>query len=283
MVLEKYINVRATNLSGGNKRKLSVAIATIGNPPVVFLDEPSAGMDPNARKNMWEVVNRIKRQKCSIILTTHSMDEAESLCNTMAIMVGGRFKCYGTATHIKNKYSSGYEFLLKVLYPTTEEIDKLVAALAGFTVNENVSQAQVAAALTSVEAEYLFERIADHESGAHLHEELKERKQVDVRSLAEWVLLESIGSKIFEWLVSEFKEVRLIEHYGSYYKFKLEKAQNFSIGYLFGKIEDVKMNLMIQEYSLSQTTLEQIFNMFATEGENSKVKKRMSGRFAAIT
>ena len=216
MVLEKYVNVRATNLSGGNKRKLSVAIATIGNPPVVFLDEPSAGMDPNARKNMWEVVNRIKRQKCSIILTTHSMDEAESLCNTMAIMVGGRFKCYGTATHIKNKYSSGYEFLLKVLYPTTEEIDKLVAALAGFTVNENVSQAQVADALTSVEAEYLFERIADHESQALLHEELKERKQVDVRSLAEWVLLESIGSKIFEWLVSEFKEVRLIEHYGSY-------------------------------------------------------------------
>ena len=282
MVLEKYVNVRAGNLSGGNKRKLSVAIATIGNPPVVFLDEPSAGMDPNARKNMWEVVNRIKRQKCSIILTTHSMDEAESLCNTMAIMVGGRFKCYGTATHIKNKYSSGYEFLLKVLYPSTEEIDRLVAALAGFIVGGNVAQALVAPALTSVQAEYLLERIADHESGAHLHEELKERKQVDARSLAEWVLLESIGNKIFEWLISEFKEVRLIEHYGSYYKFKLEKAQNFSIGYLFGKIEDVKNILMIQEYSLSQTTLEQIFNMFATEGENSKVKKRMSGAYTAL-
>ena len=282
MVLEKYANVRAENLSGGNKRQLSVAIATIGNPPVVFLDEPSAGMDPNARKNMWEVVNRIKRQKCSIILTTHSMDEAESLCNTMAIMVEGRFKCYGTAAHIKNKYSSGYEFLLKVLCPITEEIDKLVAALAGFTVNENVSQAHVAAALTSVGAEYLFEQIADHESGAHLHEELKERKQVDVRSLAEWVLLESIGSKIFEWLIVEFKEVRLIEHYGSYYKFKLEKAQNFSIGFLFGKIEEVKMNLMIQEYSLSQATLEQIFNMFVTEGENSKAKKRMRERYSAL-
>ena len=109
-------------MSGGNKRKLSVAIACIGNPPVVFLDEPSAGMDPEARKNMWKVINGIKRQKCSIILTTHSMDEAEALCNSIAIMVAGRFKCYGSTTHIKNKFSKGYEFLLKVQFPSHEEI-----------------------------------------------------------------------------------------------------------------------------------------------------------------
>lgn len=282
MGLEKYVKVRAGNLSGGNKRKLSVAIATIGNPPVVFLDEPSAGMDPNARKNMWEVVNRIKRQKCSIILTTHSMDEAESLCNTMAIMVGGRFKCFGTATHIKNKYSSGYEFLLKVIYPDSQEITNLVGALSGFTTAGFIMDNKVQAALDAADAGDLNERIGDHESGSHLYEELKENKKLDVRSLVEWVLLEKLGNLIYDWLEKEFGEIRLIEHYGSYYKFKLEKNQNFSIGYLFGRIEEVKAQLSINEYSLSQTTLEQIFNMFASEGDVSKSKKRMSGLHPSV-
>ncbi|OMJ95246.1 hypothetical protein SteCoe_1461 [Stentor coeruleus] len=281
MGLTKYIKVRAGNLSGGNKRKLSVAIATIGNPPVVFLDEPSAGMDPNARKNMWEVVNRIKRQKCSIILTTHSMDEAESLCNTMAIMVAGRFKCYGTATHIKNKYSSGYEFLLKVLFPTSEEIDNLVNHIVTFINGGYIPQNMILQALQHINVGYLYESIAEHESGGHLYEEIKENFKLDARSLCEWVLLESIGNNIYDWLVHEFKEIKLIEHYGSYFKFKLEKTNNVTIGALFGKIEMVKNQLKINEYSLSQTTLEQIFNMFASETEGAKSKRRFSEQFDA--
>jgi ATP-binding cassette subfamily A (ABC1) protein 3 len=277
MGLTKYIKVRAGNLSGGNKRKLSVAIATIGNPPVVFLDEPSAGMDPNARKNMWEVVNRIKRQKCSIILTTHSMDEAESLCNTMAIMVNGRFKCYGTATHIKNKYSSGYEFLLKVKFPTAEEIETISGFMKTYVNQGFVGENNLKLALQAATVEDLFENIAEHESGAHLFEEIKENKKVDVKSLAEWIILEKIGMNINGWLEKEFRNIRLIEHFGSYYKFKLEKREDITIGGLFGKIEDAKDALKIEEYSLSQTTLEQIFNMFATEGEGHKLKQRLSG------
>ena len=278
MGLGKYVKVRAGNLSGGNKRKLSVAIATIGNPPVVFLDEPSAGMDPNARKNMWEVVNRIKRQKCSIILTTHSMDEAESLCNTMAIMVGGRFKCYGTATHIKNKYSSGYEFHLKVKFPTQEETEMITNFMKAYVNEGYVSDLNILLALQAATVPELHECIADHESGAYLYEELKENKKVEVKSLAEWIILEKIGFNIHEWLENEFKNVSLIEHYGSYYKFKLEKRNDISIGALFGKIEDVKVQLKIEEYSLSQTTLEQIFNMFATESEGAVLKNRLSKR-----
>ena len=77
------------NLSGGNKRKLQVAIALLGNPPIILLDEPSAGMDPEARRFMWSVVEKIrqKRKKCSVILTTHSMEEAEALSTKIGIMV----------------------------------------------------------------------------------------------------------------------------------------------------------------------------------------------------
>jgi ATP-binding cassette subfamily A (ABC1) protein 3 len=91
MELSDFRNVCAGTYSGGNKRKLSVAIAMLGNPPICFLDEPSTGMDPKARRYMWNVISRIstKRKKSSIILTTHSMEEAEALSTKIAIMVTG--------------------------------------------------------------------------------------------------------------------------------------------------------------------------------------------------
>jgi len=90
----------AGKLSGGNKRKLSVAMATLGNPPIILLDEPSAGMDPEARRFMWSVVERISQRdkRSAVILTTHSMEEAEALSTKMGIMVrGGIFKCLGSS------------------------------------------------------------------------------------------------------------------------------------------------------------------------------------------
>ena len=90
----------AGNLSGGNKRKLAVAIALIGNPPIILLDEPSAGMDPEARRFMWTVVEKIsqKDKRSAVLLTTHSMEEAEALSTKMGIMVrGGIFRCMGSS------------------------------------------------------------------------------------------------------------------------------------------------------------------------------------------
>lgn len=99
MNLGEHANKEAGNLSGGNKRKLQVAIAIIGSPAIVLLDEPSAGMDPEARRFMWSVVASLseKKKKCAVILTTHSMEEAEALSSKMGIMVkGGVFKCFGS-------------------------------------------------------------------------------------------------------------------------------------------------------------------------------------------
>lgn len=76
-----------------------MAIALLGNPPIILLDEPSAGMDPEARRFMWNVVKKITMQKTSaVVLTSHLMEEAEFLSTKMGIMVkGGIFKCFGTA------------------------------------------------------------------------------------------------------------------------------------------------------------------------------------------
>ena len=127
--LKQYENVLAGTYSGGNKRKLSVAIALLGNPPIILLDEPSSGMDPEARRFMWSVVSEISVQnkKSSVILTTHSMEEAEALSSKLAIMVEGRIKCIGPVQALKSKYGQGFEIEVKVRLPTNKEIAELQA------------------------------------------------------------------------------------------------------------------------------------------------------------
>jgi ABC-type multidrug transport system ATPase subunit len=96
--LAMYEDKLAGTLSGGNKRKLSVAMALLGSPPVLLLDEPSAGMDPEARRFMWNIIANVsqKKKQCGVVITTHSMEEAEALSTKMGILVkGGVFKCFG--------------------------------------------------------------------------------------------------------------------------------------------------------------------------------------------
>ena len=100
-------------LSGGMKRKLCVAIALIGDPEVVLLDEPSAGLDPVSRRNLWSVILRTMSHR-AVILTTHSMDEAEALCKRIGIMVQGQLRALGTKQHLKNKFGSGFELVVKL-------------------------------------------------------------------------------------------------------------------------------------------------------------------------
>jgi len=129
MNLEEHRLKPAGTLSGGNKRKLSVAMAIIGNPPIILLDEPSAGMDPEARRFMWSVVARISQQRkqSAVILTTHSMEEAEALSTKMGIMVkGGVFRCLGSSQHIKNKFGTGYEIEVKVRKVLPENFKAMV-------------------------------------------------------------------------------------------------------------------------------------------------------------
>jgi ABC-type multidrug transport system ATPase subunit len=93
--------------------QLCVGIALIGNPPIVFLDEPSTGMDPASRRFMWDLIASTMKHR-SVILTTHSMEECEALCHSIGIMVGGRLRCLGSSTHLKQVYGSGYQLDVNV-------------------------------------------------------------------------------------------------------------------------------------------------------------------------
>uniref|UniRef100_A0A8C3II77 P-type phospholipid transporter n=1 Tax=Chrysemys picta bellii TaxID=8478 RepID=A0A8C3II77_CHRPI len=112
--LVKYGEKYAGNYSGGNRRKLSTAIALIGSPPVVFLDEPTTGMDPKARRFLWNCALSVIKEGRSVVLTSHSMEECEALCTRMAIMVNGRFRCLGSVQHLKNRFGDGYTIVVRI-------------------------------------------------------------------------------------------------------------------------------------------------------------------------
>jgi len=113
MCLEAHQYNLCENLSGGNKRKLSTALALIGSPDVVLLDEPSTGVDVGARRFLWEVIGDIRKGGHAVVLTSHSMEECEVLCTRLTIMVHGQFRCLGSSTALKSMYGGGYTMAVK--------------------------------------------------------------------------------------------------------------------------------------------------------------------------
>ncbi|XP_072982182.1 ABC transporter A family member 7-like [Typha latifolia] len=115
--------------SGGMKRRLSVAISLIGDPKVVYMDEPSTGLDPASRNNLWNVVKRAKRNR-AIILTTHSMEEAEVLCDRLGVFVDGDFQCLGNPKELKARYGGSYVFTMTTSSDEEQEVERLVHRLS---------------------------------------------------------------------------------------------------------------------------------------------------------
>ncbi|XP_059299913.1 ABC transporter A family member 2-like isoform X1 [Lycium ferocissimum] len=105
--LDDVAKVRAGSYSGGMKRRLSLGIALIGDPKLLFLDEPTTGMDPVTRRHIWSVIEAAKQGR-SIVLTTHSMEEADILSDRIGIMAKGRLRCVGTSTLLKSRFGAGF-------------------------------------------------------------------------------------------------------------------------------------------------------------------------------
>lgn len=124
----------AGHFSGGMQRRLSVAAAFIGNPigstrghqKVVMLDEPTTGMDPMNRKHVWDLVKVAKRD-CTVVLTTHSMEEADALGDRIGIMSSGSLVALGTSLHLKTKYGGGFRVSL-VASPTSAPVIRKAAS-----------------------------------------------------------------------------------------------------------------------------------------------------------
>jgi lipooligosaccharide transport system ATP-binding protein len=123
--LKSYAKARLFELSGGMQRKLVLARALLHRPQIIFLDEPTTGLDPEARQEFWKLVLYLKRQGCGIILTTHYMDEAERLCDRLLLMQQGSIIDEGTPQELIDR-TVGYE-VVEVEGIPDESMDRLVA------------------------------------------------------------------------------------------------------------------------------------------------------------
>lgn len=120
--IEKYRDRRISSYSGGTKRKLNTAMAMIADPYIVFLDEPTTGVDPKSRRFVWCCIKALQQQQKTIVLTSHSMDECEMLCNRLGIMKNGEMKCIGYIQKLKEKYGKGFSLMIKVKPKVLERV-----------------------------------------------------------------------------------------------------------------------------------------------------------------
>ncbi|NXL66390.1 ABCAA protein, partial [Chordeiles acutipennis] len=121
--LQDYLKKKARKLPTGITRKLCFAVGMLGNPAVLLLDEPSTGMDPNGWRCIWKMLRAaLKSKETGAILTTHSMEEAEAVCDRVAIMVSGQLRCIGSIQYLKNKFGKGYLLEIKVKDPERADL-----------------------------------------------------------------------------------------------------------------------------------------------------------------
>nr|CAB3219613.1 ATP-binding cassette sub-family A member 5-like [Phallusia mammillata] len=200
--VQEHTNKRAKSLSGGTKRKLCFAMAMMGNPQVVLLDEPSTGMDPKTKRFMWDTISTaFEGTSRGAILTTHYMEEADALCSRVAIMVLGNLKCIGSTQHLKSKFGQGYILEVKL-------------------------------------------------------------KRVDTDS----------GKILHEFVQKLFPEIANPEEFSNRFVYKVAQDNVVSLSTVFSQFESAKEELGIEEYSFSQSTLEQVFLQFAREQEHEEIR-----------
>jgi ATP-binding cassette subfamily A (ABC1) protein 3 len=104
---DDHKNRRVSTFSGGMRRKLSIAIAILGDPRVCVLDEPTSGVDPVSKRSIWEVLRKARENR-TLILTTHSMEEADNLSDYIYVLFKGKLKCGGSPMFLKHRYGVGY-------------------------------------------------------------------------------------------------------------------------------------------------------------------------------
>jgi len=274
MSLGEFIHKRAGRLSGGNKRKLSVAISFLCSPPIVLLDEPSTGMDPEARRFMWSVIHKIstKGKKASVIMTTHSMEEAETLCKRMAIMVNGEFVCMGKAGEIKEKYGYGFEIEVRIKPLSEKNFEKILEKFGISDKNMKIDEKNIEQILTQLNHKNYISELNKGRFGSKIMRDIHINGSIHIRSLISWIFFVKNALKFIKNAKNYFEIIILTEHIDNNFLFKMKKNnETKSIGFFFGLFENNRERCHVTEYSVHHTSLEQIFYKFEAEkGNHSK-------------
>ncbi len=136
--LEEFLKRDVRHLSGGQRQRLLLAIALVNDPEILFLDEPTTGLDPQSRRNFWELIDSIKAEGKTVLLTTHYMEEAHALCDRVAIMDHGRIVTAGTPEELLRRH-----FDSAVITLPERQLPASIAATLPFPVHRVEGQAEI--------------------------------------------------------------------------------------------------------------------------------------------
>jgi ATP-binding cassette subfamily A (ABC1) protein 3 len=284
--------------SGGMKRRLSLACATIGQPQIVFLDECSTGVDPVARREIWKMISNMvtggnvePSERTSVVLTTHSMEECEALCPRIGIMAGGKLRCLGSAQSLKSKFGQEYQLKMKVKMVDQSDDNYMkniqaIASSAGVALPEktdaeagtaeiddvflNMDQTMQALLAALTGDQYLTSLIGDVDpAGFLIYKNVVSPVGVDIDSLASFATSELRMRALQQFIAQTYPKSVLRERQDAKVRYEVS-SDGVRIANIFGSIEEQKESLLVAEYGVSQTSLEQVFNMHAAKAEKLK-------------
>ena len=238
--------------SGGTRRKLCTALALVGSTSVVLLDEPSTGVDPVSKRFMWELLRRERRRR-TLLLTTHSMAEAEALSSRIGIMGKGKLRCLGSAQHIKSKYGRGVSLQVQAPPPSAPILLQRLRSLFDKTVSAAPGEARVVVT-----------------QGTAADDGNREDDEVSV-AVGEMTAVDEWGSGDDEGQVFSFYLQLQGSGRGADREDRREGEEGdcgaagvgcgmvgLPLADLFSAMEDWKRELRVADYSISQVTLEQV-------------------------
>jgi ABC-2 type transport system ATP-binding protein len=149
----------ASTYSGGMRRKLDLAMTLVGSPQIIFLDEPTTGLDPRSRRTMWEIVRELVAEGTTIFLTTQYLEEADQLADQIAVLDGGRIVAQGTSEELKRQIPGTH---VRLKFATVAELDSAARVLAGGTRDETELSLRVPSDGTSRSLRALLDRLDEH-------------------------------------------------------------------------------------------------------------------------
>ncbi|XP_058834897.1 cholesterol transporter ABCA5-like [Topomyia yanbarensis] len=234
--INEHANKQTQHCSGGTRRKLSYAMAMVGAPKVVLLDEPSTGMDPKSKRFLWDTILASFHGKRCAMLTTHSMEEADALCSRVGIMVKGELRCLGSTQHLKNLYGAGYTLEIKLKH-----------------VESVYSETPIESQPSSSQEQLQLDQSVDHIAATPVISNC-----IDNRSMA-----------LRNFVTDLFPSATLEESFADRLVYSVPQQVVSSLAECFSRLEKAKTELDIEEYSFSQTTLEQVFLKFAHYDEET--------------
>jgi len=268
-------NSPASSLSGGMKRKLSIAMAFAANSKVVILDEPTAGVDPYARRSIWELLLKYKKGR-TILLSTHFMDEADLLGDRIAIIAQGVLRCCGSSLFLKSQFGSGYHLTLVKAVSAKEKFPHKQLSEA---VEEKNSEA----------ASVVDEGVADMEdSGSSVASSSLETKSClldGASNISQSFVSDQLEETVTTFLQNYIPGIQLEENISTEltYQIPSEAVETLSFEEMFNAIDKNLGDLKLSSYGVSDTALEEVFLKVAEESEKMLEEEDTRQRIEDIT